>query len=484
MGSSRLYLLRPAELVLKSTPVRRRMMRILAQNLECGLQRKGISYTLQRQWDRFFLEAPPEAESILRHLFGLRSFSPVQIVPTTTQLPILEAAERYFAPHVQNHTFAVRTRRSPSVALSSRAIERDLGARLVAAGGRVDLDHPEVTCYVEIRENHTFLYTVRVKGAGGLPLGVSAPVLALISGGFDSAVAAWSMMHRGVPVRFLFFELGGCAHRAGVLSVVLHLYETWMHGDEGAWIDIVPGKVMIDRLQDRIPPRYWNVMLKRIFYQVAYRIANEDGLLGLVTGEAIGQVSSQTLPNLYALSTGISFPIWRPLLTMEKEEIIQKSRDIGTASISESVQEYCAITPRKAATHVQPERILEMEAKLGGDPWYVHLASLKERIYLRDLDWTQVHHLEVSIDEPPPHAIWIDLREEGPSLPSTAEVWRMRPIELRERMETLDPSKTYVLFCARGMLSAELAFLMRQKGLRAYAYRGGVRRLFRHAHVS
>ncbi len=480
--ASRLYLLRPAELVLKSTPVRRRMMDRLRRNLEAGLRRRGISYTLHRAWDRFLLEAPEEAEAVLSHLFGLRSFSPVIRLPSTDLSVILDRGKEVFAPLVAGKTFAVRARRSASVRLSSRKIERELGALLVEAGGRVNLDQPEVTCHVDVREGETFLYHERLPGPGGLPLGVDAPTLVLLSGGFDSAVAAWTLMNRGVPVRFLFFELGGCAHRAGVLGVALKLYEDWMFGDEEAWVDILPGEEIVRRLQDRVPERFWNVMLKRVFYQVARRVAERENLAGFATGEAIGQVSSQTLSNLAALSVGFDFPVWRPLLAAEKETIIAKAREIGTAPISERVAEYCAITPRKPATRTDPARILELEKHLGGNAWYDDLASRRERVVLRELDWVTVHHLEVSVDEPPPGAVWIDLRKEGPSLP--VEALRLSPAELQERLPEMDPSRVYVLVCSRGSLSADLAHLMRSQGFRAFSYRGGAARLLRRSSVS
>ncbi len=478
------YLLRPAELVLKSAPVRRRMMRRLADNLEAGLRRRGIPYTLTRAWDRFVLEAPPEAEAVLRHLFGLRSFSPVERIPSVEMEAIIEAGVRKFSPLVKGKTFAVRARRSAAVALSARAMERELGARLVAAGGRVDLSRPEITCYVDVREGETYLYHARMAAPGGLPLGVDVPALVLISGGFDSAVAAWMMMRRGVPVRFLFFELGGCAHRAGAMGVALRLFEAWMFGDEEAWLDILPGQEIVSRIQERIPERYWNVMLKRAFYQIASRVAREEHLHGIVTGEAVGQVSSQTLSNLDALSVEFPYPVWRPLLALEKEEIVQRAREIGTAAISERVAEYCAITPRKPSTRVPPERVLDMEAALGGAAWYDAMASRRERVWLRDLDWMVVHQLEVSTDTLLPDAVWIDLRSEGPPLSGGATVLRMSPGALRERMETLDASREYLLFCERGMLSADLAHLMRERGFRAYAYRGGTARLFRREGVS
>lgn len=477
---SRLYLLRPAELVLKSTPVRRRMMRRLASNLKAGLRRKGISFTFQEQWDRFLLEAPPEAEAVLRRLFGLRSFSPIVRIPSTEKNVILDKAREVFAPHVVGRTFAVRARRSSPVMLSSREVERELGARLVEAAGKVDLTHPDVTCHVDIREGETYLFHERIPGPGGLPLGVDGATLVLLSGGFDSAVAAWEMMRRGVPVRFVFFELGGCAHRAGALGVALKLFEDWMFGDEEAWVEIVPGKPIVERLREEVPERFWNVMLKRVFYQVGRSIAEREGLVGLVTGEAVGQVSSQTLTNLAAVSVSFDFPVWRPLLTMEKEEILRKARDIGTASLSEKVAEYCAITPRKPITVGKPDRVLAYEDRLGPS-WYEELARASERVTLRDLDWLDIHHLEVSVDEPPPDAVWIDLRSEGPPLP--VDALRLSPQELQQNLLSLDPSRTYVLLCPRGSLSADLAHLMRAHGFRAYSYRGGVKRLLRRAGV-
>ncbi|MCF6192595.1 MAG: THUMP domain-containing protein, partial [Candidatus Hydrothermae bacterium] len=220
------YLLRYGELVLKSRRVRDRMIRRLLANLEDAFRREGIPYALQRRWDRLILQTshPEAAERILSHLFGLRSFSRVQRDTPDSMEVLVERAEAYFREAVQGRTFAVRARRTHDVAWSTRQLERLLGARLVAAGGRVNLDRPEVTCHVDLRTDEVWYYFERNEAPGGLPLGVEPRALALVSGGYDSPVAAWRVMRRGVPLDFLFVALGGCAHLAPVLEVLDRLY--------------------------------------------------------------------------------------------------------------------------------------------------------------------------------------------------------------------------------------------------------------------
>jgi len=174
--------------------------------------------------------------------------------------------------------------------------------------------------HVEVRDDRAFFYTEAVAGPGGLPLGAEGRALALVSGGFDSAVAAWRMMKRGLALDYAFFNLGGSQHQRDVLRVA-------------------------------------KLLLKRLMLKASEQIAQELGVRALVTGEALGQVSSQTLQNLVVITEATELLVLRPLLGLDKEEIVAQARAIGTYEISASVQEYCALVPRKPATRAKLDRV-------------------------------------------------------------------------------------------------------------------------------
>jgi thiamine biosynthesis protein ThiI len=403
--------------------------------------------------------------------------------PGQTLTKIVQAGEELFRSRVQGKRFAVRARRAAEQAKSpftSQDIARALGARLLPHALQVDLDDPEVTVHVEVRDEHAYFFTERLGGPGGLPLGIEGRAVALISGGFDSAVAAWLMLKRGVALDYVFCNLGGRAHQQGVLRVLKVLADRWSYGDRPRLhaIDFQP---LVQEMQSKTQSRYWQVLLKRLMYRAAERVARESNHLGIVTGEAIGQVSSQTLQNLSVISQVSGLPVLRPLLGFNKEEIIAYSRRIGTYEISAAVEEYCAIVPRHPATRASLHPVLAEEEKF--DLALLEQAVAERRILeLRSLDpeaWTAP---EGEIEEIPKGATVIDLRS-----PSAYRVWHypdavhMDFFQALEDFSTLDRGRTYVLYCELGLKSADLAERMRQAGYRAFNFKGGMRSLMRYA---
>lgn len=478
-----LYLLRYAELALKSQPVRKRMSKRLASNLKDALQRHDLNFHLERGWSQMLLSVQPsneaQVEAILRNVFGMRSYSKVARYTYQGKEDLLDFAEEHFGPQIGTHRFAVRAKREQSTALSTREIERELGARLLRHGGSVDLTDPELTCAIECRQNNqAFLHAAKERAPGGLPLGVEMKTLSLLSGGFDSPVATWLMMRRGVPCDFLFFELGGLTQRGAIYAHLHHLYKHWIYGYR-PWLHIIPGRPIVDALHLAIPQQYWNIMLKRTFYQVGRLLAQEHKHAALITGEAVAQVSSQTLSNLSAIQHQLEIPVLRPLLTYEKEEIIHLARRIGSHDISVKVQEYCAITPSKPATRIGFQKLLELERQLGGEDFYQEIFQQYEAIRASDINPDLLQYLQVIVDTVPKDAVWIDMRENPTEpLPQPA---RHVPMEtLLTTPESLPPDQTYLLLCDIGTQSAEIAHMLSELGVRAYSFEGGIQRLRKH----
>jgi thiamine biosynthesis protein ThiI len=229
----------------------------------------------------------------------------------------------------------------------SRDVEVQLGAALLPDG--VDLTSPEVTVHIEVRQDQAYLFSERTEGVGGLPVGVEGRALALLSGGYDSAVASWLMLKRGVALDYVFCNLGGDAYERAVLQVAKVMADEWSFGTRPR-LHVVDFGKPLDALRAGCRASYWQVVLKRLMYRAAERIALDTGAEALITGEAVGQVSSQTLTNLRAIEAAATLPVLRPLLGFDKGEIIERARAIGTASLSEQVREYCAISPGRPVT--------------------------------------------------------------------------------------------------------------------------------------
>ncbi len=477
------------EIATKAKGTRVRFQQLLARNLEEALRQTGVSYTLKREWSRFFVEIEeanknaPQVLEALSRVFGVQSLSMVERRPAATLEDVVQAGKELFEERVRGKRFAVRARvagERKKVPFGATAIERELGAALVPYAERVDLTSPEITVYVEVRDDQAYFYTETIAGPGGLPIGAEGRAIALISGGFDSAVAAWRMMKRGLALDYVFCNLGGAAHQRDVLRVAKLLTEQWGYG---SWpkLHAVNFQELVKELQAKTHPRYWQVLLKRLMLRAAERIAQELKVNAVITGEALGQVSSQTLQNLYVISQATELLILRPLLGLDKEEIVAQARRIGTYEISASVQEYCALVPRKPATRAKLQAILEEESKLD-------LALLDEAVAGREVfDLRAIRPEELSppgieIEEIPDEAVVIDLRS-----PQAYRAWHypgaihLDFFQALEEYKKLPKDKTYVLYCELGLKSAHLAELMRQAGYDAYNFKGGLKRLMEYA---
>ncbi|MFB6240599.1 MAG: rhodanese-like domain-containing protein, partial [Gemmatimonadota bacterium] len=232
-----------------------------------------------------------------------------------------------------------------------------------------------------------------------------------------------------------------------------------------------------DELRRAVDESYWQVILKRLMYRAGSAVGREIGAEALVTGESIGQVSSQTLRNLHAIDGAADLPVLRPLVGFDKEEIIDRTRRIGTFELSAKVREYCAMVPGRPVTASTPERAREAEADL--DPGVLE-AALEERqsFDLRGLTDPEIASGHLFIDHVPDGARVLDTRPA-----EEFEEWhwpgaRRRDFRtLREEFDELDRERTYVLVCAEGLRTAHLAEEMQEAGYEAYSLQGGSRGL-------
>jgi len=463
------------DIVTKAPGTRRRFTERLRANLLDALQRAGVPHAVQLRGTRFLVETaePDAAASVLRYVFGIATVVVVEAVARAGIEDIVRVGAERFRPVVQGRRFAVRAKKLDDYPFSTQDIERALGAAL-NGWGKVDLTSPEVTVHVELSGDRAFLFTNRQPGAGGLPAGVQGRALALISGGFDSTVAAWRLMRRGADVHFLYCNLGSAAHERMVLQVVKVLHELWGFGLRPRFhvLDFVP---LVDELRRKTERPLWQMVLKVLFYRAAAAIACMEHADVVVTGEAVGQVSSQTLPNLATLDRFAEVPVLRPLCGCDKGEIVAEARRIGTAPLSERIPEMCGLARVRPAVSTRV-RVLKREVDR------LDLALLEAAIRGRrtiDVHAVRPEDLRADylfVDEIPEDAVVIDCRE-----PESYRIWHVPgainiPVpELLESFRRLDRAKRYVLYCTFGTQAPLLAERMQQAGYEAYAFRGGIR---------
>lgn len=469
----------------KARKTRVRFFRRLVANLEAALKAHGIPYRLEPTWSRLYLETPEphaaEAAEVAARVFGMQSVSAVERRSWATLEDLTATGVEFFGAAVRGKSFAVRaTRRGrrDEVGFDSLVAERALGSALLAAGaGRVNLSAPEVTAHVELEPGLAHLFLDKVRGHGGLPIGVEGRAMALVSGGFDSAVASWLLLKRGVQLDYVFCNLGGAAHRLGVLTVMQRIAERWSYGYTPRLheVDLSP---LVTALREKVSPPNWQIVLKRLILRAGASVAHRGGRLGLVTGDAIGQVSSQTLQNLAVISQASpAMPVLRPLLGFNKEEIMDLARRIGVYELSAAVAEYCDLMPPKPNTRAELPDVLRDEAKLDLD--------LLDRL----IDVRHVHDLRriapealaspvPEVDAVPPGATVIDLRP-APAYRSWHYPGALH-LDLPQALaacRSFARDRTYVVVCEVGLKSAHLAETMRQAGLAAFQVRGGLRGL-------
>jgi thiamine biosynthesis protein ThiI len=342
----------------------------------------------------------------------------------------------------------------------------------------VDLEHPEATAYLEIHPGLAYLYDEVRPGPGGLPVGVEGKALALISGGFDSAVAAWLMLKRGIAVDYLFFNLGGELHRQGVHRVAGALAGGWSAGYQPRILEVDFSPV-VEAIQERTAPPYWQVLLKRAMLRGAEQVLRRNRYPAMITGDAVGQVSSQTLANLAVISAATPLPVLRPLLGFNKEEIVALARRIGTYPHSADVREYCAILARHPSTHASTEAVEREESRL--DPLLIQEAVDSGRsLDARHAALFDARRPHLGVDHVPEGAVLLDLRRR-----SAYEAWHPEgalSLEFLEALRTYSHfprDRRYLLYCEFGLKSGRLAELMHGKGFRVNHLEGGLRHFAR-----
>ena len=454
-----------SEIVIKSKPVRRGFVNQLAGNMRAVLRELDPEVRVIKDWDRLRVETAledgrgiqPMIEA-MRHIAGITYALEVGEYPLPALDDIVEYVLPVYEERLSGRTFAVRCKRNGTHEFSSMEVERVVGAALLARTGAagVRLNEPEVTVDLEVSESTLFVVVRRHRGIGGYPIGSIDPVLSLISGGFDSPVASYLTMKRGMRTHFLFFNLGGRDHELGVKEVALYLWQKYGCKQRVLFIT-VPFEEVLAELLVKIEDSQMGVVLKRMMLRVADRLAEDLEIDALVTGECVAQVSSQTLRNLAVIDRVTDRLVLRPLIATDKEDIVRLAVAIGTEQFAANMPEYCGIISVNPTTRARLARIEAQEKNF--DPAILDRAiagARKTRIDRLAEEEPDRHVVEV-LSVPLAGSAIIDIRHpdeaELAPLQAVVPVLKIPFYQLHRRAGDLDPAGSYMLYCGKGVMS-------------------------------
>ncbi|MDI9483059.1 MAG: tRNA uracil 4-sulfurtransferase ThiI [Bacillota bacterium] len=337
----------------------------------------------------------PESESFdideaihrLTKVFGIASVSPALKIETDKQLIFDKATyiAKDILKRIQYKTFKIVTRRADKTfPMTSMDVSRELGAIVLREIPqlKVDVINPDFVLYVEIRE-FTYIYSEIIPGVKGLPVGTNGRATLLLSGGIDSPVAGWMIAKRGVLINAVhFYSYPYTSERAK--DKVISLCKTLSLYTLGIKLHIVPFTEIQCEINEKCPNEYLTIIMRRYMMRIAEKIAVKSGSLGLVTGEAIGQVASQTMESLAVTDSVVRMPVYRPLIGMDKSEVVSVSKRIETYDTSILPYEDCCtvFVAKHPATKPTIEKAESYESVLDMEKLIKNALDGTETIYI------------------------------------------------------------------------------------------------------
>ncbi|HNX17500.1 MAG TPA: tRNA uracil 4-sulfurtransferase ThiI [Methanoregula sp.] len=394
-------MVRYGELFLKSDPVKYHFIGLLLRNIRQALEAAGHSCRFESPRGRIFIfgDKPEEIAQIVSRIFGVVDTSVCTLVaadPDALRDAGLALAREHLHPPCR---FAVRGKRQSKTGMNSQELGEYVGSAVYDAipGLKVDLTNPEYELFVEVRDCGGLVYDSRIPAPGGLPWGSQGKLLALLSSGIDSPVAAWLAMKRGCEVACLHMDGGRWAGTdvKETATENLRRLSLWCPGNPLQMI-VVPAEPFYDWMQEqKIPPRLRCVLCKRFMLRVAGRLCDKEGAQAILTGENLGQVASQTLTNLAVISGATTVPVLRPLITYDKSETIILARKIGTF-IDKQGDLACRAVPKMPATAATIEAVRESEEKMNIDELLEQVLVRVEYVTAENGTITSIHAPEQS----------------------------------------------------------------------------------------
>ncbi len=448
------------EIMIKGSSAKRQMVGQLYANLIKILERVSADVKVKKFSDKIEVVAPldalPEVRQRLLDTSGIEQIlEALQFDDMDTLEKIKVKVGELVIESLEGKTFVVRAKRSGKHDFSSIELERTVGGYLLAhsKAKSVNLKNPEITVRMELIHNQLNVITTKYKGLSGFPIGTQGDILSLMSGGFDSTVASYLTMKRGIKTHFVFFNLGGNAHEIGVKQVALYLWSKFGSSHKVKFIS-VPFDDVLEEIFRSTPPTYMGVTLKRLMLKASQKIADSMEIDALLTGESVAQVSSQTLRNLALIDKASDMLILRPLSTMNKPEIISIANDIGTRRFAEAMPEYCGVISQNPITHGSFKRMEKIAQKFNYDVLDKAVQDAKS-IYVHDVidDVTNLAAVEVVKDLDSGDYVVIDIRAEEECLETSAQTIKIPFHRLKSEFPKLPKEKEYLLYCEKGIMS-------------------------------
>ena len=366
-------LVRYGELTLKGTN-RKRFTNVLKENVIQSLRSlEGTRVKCER--DRMFISLFEEANvnevmNRLTKIFGIKSISPV--FKTTQNLEDIKQLCVSLAKDFANgDTFKIDVKRvDKSFSLDTYQLQRELGGVILKSVDhlKVDVKRPTHNIKVEVRKEGVYIYTKVIDGAGGLPTGTGGKTLLQLSGGIDSPVAGMEMMKRGVKIEAIHFHSPPFTSEKAK-DKVIELTRILSERVGPIKLHIVPFTALQKQINKSVHPRYTMTTTRRMMLRVTDIILERIGANAIVNGENLGQVASQTLKSMYAINDVTSTPILRPLISLDKEDIIKKAKEIGTFEVSIQPYEDCCtiFTPKNPVTEPDFDKVVKYESVFNFD---------------------------------------------------------------------------------------------------------------------
>lgn len=467
------------EISIKSKSVRKRFTQLLESNIRIALRRTLESVFVSNQWDKIVVnveDATPEQEQAiidqLQRTPGIVQFNLVQESTFTDIDDIYQQVFAIYQSQLDNKTFCVRVKRKGTHEFSSSAVAQYVGGGLNQniATATVKLKNPQTTVRLEIKDDSLYIIKKNYRGIGGFPLPTQEDVLSLISGGFDSGVSSYMLIRKGARTHYCFFNLGGAAHEIGVKQVSYYLWKRYSitHKVKFVTVDFEP---VVAEILENIENSQMGVVLKRMMMRAASQVADKMGIQALVTGESLGQVSSQTLANLNVIDRVTPNLILRPLIQHDKQDIIDIAREIGTEDFAKTMPEYCGVISKKPTVKAKLEKIEAEEQNFDFDVLnrVVENATIMDIRKIEEQALEEVSEVE-SVADIGAGEVVLDIRspdeeEESPlALGGDVEVAHLPFYRLGAQFGDLDQNKQYLLYCDRGVMSKLQALLLHESG--------------------
>ncbi|EKK9985028.1 tRNA 4-thiouridine(8) synthase ThiI [Vibrio vulnificus] len=466
------------EIFVKSESVRKRFTKILESNIRIIIQNRTESVAVFNRRDH--IEVSANSHQYYQQVLEILTTTPgIQQVLEVKQSGFKDLHDIYeqvldlSRERIENKTFVVRAKRRGKHDFTSIELERYVGGGLNQSveSASVKLHNPDITIKIEVVDDKLNQILAHHKGLGGFPLGTQEDLLSLISGGFDSGVSSYLHIKRGSKVHYCFFNLGGPAHEIGVKQVAHFLWNKYGSSAKVRFIS-VDFEPVVAEILEKVEDGQMGVVLKRMFMRAAGMVAEKFDIQALVTGEALGQVSSQTLTNLRHIDVVTDRLILRPLINWDKDEIIKVARDIGTEDFAKTMPEYCGVISKKPTVKAVKEKLEAEEANFNFDilEQVVHNARQMD---IRDIakESAQAAPEVEQVQAIEEHAVVLDIRspdeeDDSPLEIDGVEVKHIPFYKLSTQFGDLDQSKTYLLYCARGVMSRLQALYLQEQGFK------------------